>query len=194
MPTEREWVSGFTKRLDSALDAMRGADVCAVDGMRLAYACEVHKYALDETPEVSTTKYETDILVFDRYADGSWIPRVVIECKLKDVTTHDALTYSAKAVTHRAVHPYLRYGFLAGQRRSYGIPPRLVRHGENFDFLLTWRSLKASPAEWRAFVATVKREVKASRALQDVLKNNYASGHQKYDLIHSSIRMRRQRR
>jgi hypothetical protein len=69
-----------------------------------------------------------------------------------------------------------------------------VRHGESFDFFLTWRSLKASPAEWRAFVATVKREVKASRALQDVLKNNYAAGHQKYDLIHSSIRMRRQRR
>jgi hypothetical protein len=193
MPTEREWVRGFTKKLNDALGSMRGTEVCAVDGMRLAYACEVHKYSSDQSPEVSTTKYETDILVFDRYSDGSWIPRVVIECKLKDITTHDALTYSAKAATHRAVHPYLRYGFLAGQRRNYGIPPRLVRHGDDFDFLLTWRGLKASPSEWRALIATVKREVKTSRAMQDVLKNNYAVGHRKYDLIHSSIRMRKQR-
>lgn len=54
---------------------------------------------------MSTTKYETDIPVFDRFAEGSWIPRVVIECKLKDITTHDAITYGAKAATHRAVHP-----------------------------------------------------------------------------------------
>lgn len=36
MPSEREWVRGFTKKLSDALGSVRGMDVCAVDGMRLA--------------------------------------------------------------------------------------------------------------------------------------------------------------
>jgi len=194
MPSEREWVKDFTKKLDAALKSMRSAEVRAADGKRLAYACEVHKYSSDDIPDVHTSKYETDILIADHFPDGSWIPRVVIECKLEDITTHDALTYSAKAATHRAVHPYLRYGFLAGARRNFGIPPRLVRHGEDFDFMLTWRGLRASPAEWKAFVATVKREVKTSRSLQDILQENRSHARPKYDQIQSTVRLRRQRK
>ena len=193
MPTEREWVKGFTRKLDAALRSMRSPEVRATDGKRLAYACEVHKYSADDTPDVQTSKYETDILIADHFPDGSWIPRVVIECKLEDVTTHDALTYSAKAATHRAVHPYLRYGFLAGVRRDFGIPPRLVRHGEDFDFMLTWRGLRASPAEWRAFVAIVRREVKTSRLLQNILQDNRSRARPKYDQIQSPVRLRKQR-
>jgi len=194
MPSEREWVKNFTKKLDAALKSMRSAEVRAADGKRLAYACEVQRYSADDIPDVHTSKYETDILIADHFSDGSWIPRVVIECKLEDITTHDALTYSAKAATHRAVHPYLRYGFLAGARRDFGIPPRLVRHGEDFDFMLTWRGLRASPAEWKAFVATVKREVKTSRSLQDILQENRSHTRPKYDQIQSTVRLRRQRK
>ncbi len=43
-----------------------------------------------------------------------WKPRVVVEAKLGKVTTNDAITYSQKASTHRAVHPYLRYGIMLG--------------------------------------------------------------------------------
>jgi len=194
MSSEREWVKNFTKKLDAALKSMRSAEVRAADGKRLAYACEVQRYSADDIPDVHTSKYETDILIADHFSDGSWIPRVVIECKLEDITTHDALTYSAKAATHRAVHPYLRYGFLAGARRDFGIPPRLVRHGEDFDFMLTWRGLRASPAEWKAFVATVKREVKTSRSLQDILQENRSHTRLKYDQIQSTVRLRRQRK
>lgn len=193
MPTEREWVKGFTRRLDAALGSLRSVEVRATDGRRLAYACEVQRYSADDTPDIQTSKYETDILIADHFSDGSWIPRVVVECKLQDITTHDALTYSAKAVTHRAVHPYLRYGFLAGARRDFGIPPRLVRHGEDFDFMLTWRGLRASPAEWRAFVAIVRREVKTSRLLQNILQDNRSRARPKYDQIQSPVRLRKQR-
>lgn len=37
MPTEREWVKGFTGRFDAELGSMRVAKVHAVDGKRLAY-------------------------------------------------------------------------------------------------------------------------------------------------------------
>lgn len=192
MPSEREWVKGFTTKLDAALRMIRGAEVRAIDGKRLAYACEVHKYSADDSPEVHTIKYETDILIADYFSDGTWIPRVVVECKLGDITTHDALTYSSKAATHRAVHPYLRYGFLAGSRKDFGIPPRLVRHGEDFDFMLTWRGLRSSSSEWRAFVSTIKHEVTTSRAMQNILQDNRSRSRTKYDQIHSIMRLRKQ--
>jgi hypothetical protein len=51
--------------------------------------------------------YQTDLLISERLDDGEdWTPRVVVEFKLGSVTTHDALTYSAKAATHKNVHPY----------------------------------------------------------------------------------------
>ncbi len=188
MPTERQWVHSFVARLDGDLEGIRGTRVRATDSTRLAYACEIQKYSADGTPEIETTRYETDILIADFYKDESWVPRVVIECKLTNITSHDALTYSAKAATHRAVHPYLRYGFLAGNRKDYAIPPRLIRHGENFDFMLTWSGLKASPSEWRAFVALIKNEVKASRKLQTLLQENRSKGRRKFKQIHRSLR------
>ena len=188
MPSERQWVHSFVARLDGDLERIRGTRVRATEATRLAYACEIQKYSADGTPEIETTRYETDILIADFYKDGSWVPRVVIECKLTNITSHDALTYSAKAATHRAVHPYLRYGFLAGNRKDYAIPPRLIRHGENFDFMLTWSGLKASPSEWRAFVALIKNEVKASRKLQTLLQENRSKGRRKFKQIHSSLR------
>jgi len=188
MPSERQWVHSFVARLDGDLERSRGTRVRATDSTRLAYACEIQRYSADGTPEIETTRYETDILIADHYKDGSWVPRLVIECKLTGITTHDALTYSAKAATHRAVHPYLRYGFLAGSRKDYAIPPRLIRHGENFDFMLTWSGLKASPSEWRAFVALIKNEVKASRKLQTLLQENRSKGRRKFKQIHSSLR------
>lgn len=191
MPNEREWVRGFTKKLDVALRTMRGAEVRAIDGKRLAYACEVHEYSADDTPDVRTSKYETDILIADHHPDGSWIPRVVVECKLKRIGTHDALTYSAKAATHRAVHPYLRYGFLAGKRTDFAIPPRLVRHGANFDFMLTWKGTTATSQEWKIFVAAIKREVKTSRNMQHLLEENYQNDRMKYSQIHSQVQFRK---
>ena len=190
MPSERQWVHDFINRLDVDLGKMRGVVVRATDGTRLAYACEVQQYAADNTPIIDTTKYETDILIADHNSDGSWIPRVVVECKLRRISTHDALTYSAKAATHRAVHPYLRYGFLAGGRKHFAIPPRLVRHGEHFDFLLTWSGVRPSLTEWKLLVAVLKEEIKTSRKLQGILQENRSKARRKYTCIQSSLRMR----
>jgi hypothetical protein len=66
-------------------------------------------------------------------AAAQWVPRVVVEFKLGSVTTHDALTYLAKAATHKNVHPYLRYGIIIGGLDG-PVPKRLVRHGHSFVF------------------------------------------------------------
>jgi hypothetical protein len=76
-------------------------------------------------------------------ASGS--PRVV-ECK-QGVTTHDALTSSTKAATHKQVHPYLRYGCRLGGYET-ALPDRLIRHMAHFDFMLFWESQQPSKREW----------------------------------------------
>ena len=187
--TERQWVSSFIKKLDKELKKMphKGFVMTAADGTKLAYACEIQSYGSDGEPIVTTNKYETDILVSDVFNDGSWVPRVIIECKLAKITTHDALTYSAKAASHRSVHPYLRYGFCAGARADYAIPARLVRHGQQFDFMISWKSMKASAAEWKSFCSLIVQEVEASRKLQALLTDNRSAARVKHSNIHKPI-------
>ena len=83
-------------------------------GRRLTYAYEIGRYDTDGPKQPRSAGYQTDLLVYDSYPNGEWVPRVVIECKTDSVTTHDTLTYSTNAQTHKHVHPYLRYGLLIG--------------------------------------------------------------------------------
>ncbi len=189
MTTERQWVSSFIKKLDKELKktSLKGLVMAAADGTKLAYACEIQKYNSEGQPIYTTNKYETDILISDVFDDGSWIPRVIVECKMESVTTHDALTYSAKASSHRAVHPYLRYGFLTGGRADYALPARLIRHGQQFDFMISWKSMKASTAEWKSFCSLIVQEVEASRKLQTLLTDNRSATRVKHSNIHKPM-------
>ena len=189
MTTEPQWVNGFIKKLDKELKktTRKGFMMSATDGTKLAYACEIQKYGSDGKPDITTNKYETDILISDVYADGSWVPRVIVECKLKSVTTHDALTYSAKASSHRAVHPYLRYGFLAGGRADYALPARLIRHGQQFDFMISWKAMNASATEWKSFSLLIHKEADASRKLQLLLTDNRSATRVKHSGIYKPM-------
>ncbi|HEY2081967.1 MAG TPA: hypothetical protein VGI88_04220, partial [Verrucomicrobiae bacterium] len=104
---EKAWAKALAIRLSGDLSkyGIQGSTVAVTDGKKLAYRCEILGYSNDDEGEPELSKYETDLLLSDKESDGRWIPRVVIECKLK-TTTHDALTYSAKAATHKNVHPY----------------------------------------------------------------------------------------
>ena len=92
-----------------------------------------------QKPEEVKRAYETDLLVSEKVTDQKWKPRLIIEVKIKAVTTHDAITYSQKASEHKIVHPYLRYGILVGSREHYPLPGLLFRHGVHFDFMLSWK-------------------------------------------------------
>jgi len=105
--------------------------------------------------ETNSSGYETDLLLYDKAGGSRWVPRVVVECKLGGVTTHDALTYSAKAFTHKHVHPYLRYGILVGDFGESTVQGRLFRHGAYFDFMLTWASAEPSQEQWDDFSGSI---------------------------------------
>src|SRR6266404_8246042 len=110
--SEKSWVHELVPRLGKELQRFDPPDtnLAVSDGSKLAYSCVIHEYDKDGKNEPASSKYETDLLIRDTFSDGHWTPRVVVECKLGGVSTHDALTYSSKAATHKQVHPYLRYG------------------------------------------------------------------------------------
>jgi hypothetical protein len=188
--SERAWVRtlepGIKAFLPDAETMECRSEVCT--GYRLPYTCEILGYHDDGDEPLSpkSQRYETDLLIYDVLRDGSgWVPRVVIECKLGSVTTHDALTYSTKAKTHKHVHPYLRYGILIG---AFGpaLPPRLVRHGAYFDFMTVWNDREPKDDEWSVLRGVLLDEIKAARLLQQVLTQRNRGG-KKYRLLHRRL-------
>lgn len=187
--TEKEWVKsiirGIEKRLQKSDNKIR-----VVDGHKLSYANEVVTYdEEDKVYEPNSIKYETDILIYEQIDESVWKPRVVIETKLGSVTTHDAITYSQKAQSHKYVHPYLRYGILIGSREDYPLPGRLFRHGQHFDFMISWKSLQADNREIKKLTEILNDEIKASRDLDEILFNSRLKDREKFTTLHRPLRL-----
>lgn len=190
MATEKEWVRSFSEELERRLQVVSGkqSTVRVHVARRLPYSLEIDSYVDAEPERNQPSRYETDILICDEQEQNRWIPRVVVECKQGAVTTHDALTYSAKAATHKSLHPYLRYGILIGNWGNYALPARLFRHGANFDFMTTWRAAEATDGEWEQLMDVLILEVKASRTLQEMLTSNRSGEKKRYSMIHKPLK------
>jgi hypothetical protein len=189
MATEREWARSLKELLGTRLRAYdEGGWQVRVDaGDRLANAHEIHRYDTKGPAELHSPKYETGLLIYDMLDNDAWIPRVVVECK-QGISTHDALTYSTKAATHKQVHPYLRYGLLIGGYET-ALPGRVVRHGAYFDFMMLWSSQKPTRTEWTDLVAVLAEEIGASRTLQGLLTENRLRGRKRFRLLHRPLRL-----
>jgi hypothetical protein len=85
---------------------------------------------------------------------------VAIEIKLGKFSTHDVLTYSAKALQHKRYSPHLRYGFVIPGRKK--LDNKFFQHSQGFDFALAFLENPAGRAE---FVRLVKRQIKAANEL-----------------------------
>jgi hypothetical protein len=191
MATEKEWVQSLQPRLNESLqDCNEGEWKVRVDaGEKLTYAYEIMSYNTDGPDQRHGSQYETDLLVYDTKESGDWIPRLVVECKTWEITTHNALTYSTKASTHKHVHPYLRYGVLVGDFGT-ALPGRLIRHGAYFDFMMVWSSQEGTSQEWSELIEVLKEEVRASRILQSILTETRSKGRKKFRLLHRPLRLK----
>ena len=178
---EREWAKLVAERLNSKLPS-----VCVETGKKLIYANEIVEYGGGEA-SYNEMAYETDILVYEEDRKRSWKPRIVIETKVGSVTTHDAITYSQKAATHKYIHPYLRYGIFLGRRGHYPLPGRLFRHGAHFDFMISWQNNEPRDYEWNALISILKKEIAASRQLEEMIFNSRSKDREKYFVLHKSL-------
>lgn len=75
-------------------------------------------------------------------------------------SSHDVITYSAKAERHKRVYPYLRYGFLV--TRSEGLGRRFVMHNEGFDFAA---ALPAGPVDETLLLGIIRKQVESAERL-----------------------------
>ena len=115
-------------------------------------------------PVRGDSAFQTDLCVFDAKSVDVVIPRVVLEFKTK-ITTHDVLTYSAKARKHKQVYPYLRYGLVVSD--EVVVPRRFFVHNDLLDFFAALKNLRAEELE-DFFSRLLTKEVETSRKLENV--------------------------
>ncbi|MGY3388299.1 hypothetical protein ACVWW6_000890 [Bradyrhizobium sp. USDA 3311] len=118
-----------------------------------------------KSPVRGDSAFETDLCVFEEKAGGISIPRVVLEFKT-GVSTHDVLTYSAKARKHKQVYPYLRYGLVASNVAH--VPRRFFIHNEALDFFVGLESKRSADLLESVIADLLQREVETSRKLESI--------------------------
>lgn len=114
------------------------------------------------TPTRGQSAFQTDLCVFERVSAGVRIPRLVLEFK-PGVSTHDVLTYSAKARKHKQIYPYLRYGLVAS--RELVVPGKFFTHNEALDFMLAAGGLKREALQ-RSLRGLLRKEIGTSRRME----------------------------
>jgi hypothetical protein len=182
---ETEWVEIVAKQLRSSF----GDDekILIETQRKLAYAYEILSY--DENWEIKSGKptlYTTDLLISEK-ANDEIKPRVVIEAKILGVTTHDAITYSQKAMTHKSVHPYLRYGIMLGGMKVSPLPGRLIRHGSNFDFMISFSDFELSLNELKKLSSIIRSQISVSRELEGMLYQSRLSSRKRYLVVEKEL-------
>ena len=160
-----------SKFVEIALDAaskVLHAPLAVKRGASLLYEVTVNNALIvtvdPKRPMRGTSAFQTDLCVFESKSVDVEIPRVVLEFK-EGITTHDVLTYSAKARKHKQVYPYLRYGLIVYKEPS--VPRRFFTHNESLDFFGALRDVETS-ALGEFFRKLILAEVDASKRLEAI--------------------------
>jgi len=191
MTNEKEWSEAVADRIrtEGQLEEFDGISVRVGTTAKLPYARKVLEPVEKESSQRRVAGHQTDLLLYDQLDSSWWVPRVVIECILGEVTADDALTFSAKAAKHRNVHSYLRCGVLVSSKNLFPVPAsRMLRHGDRFDFIASWTDEKASETEWALFVDMLREELRSSRTIQEL----FTSGQTpiKYSIVRRQLSFR----
>jgi len=183
---ENEWV----EYVSNFLTLTNLSENIKVDTLKkLPYAREILEYDLNFKPSQEfSMKFETDLLIYEEL-DNVIKPRIIIEAKLAAITTHDAITYSYKAQSHKTITPFIRYGIMIGRREHYPLPGRLFRHGTNFDFMISFQKEELDTIEKMAFVDLIKKELSYSRQLEEMLLNSRSSNRRRYFVMQKALRL-----
>ena len=185
---ENDW----TKSICDLLNDQDFSEEIHIDTLKkIPYAFEISHFNEEwelDADSFDKTAFETDLVIYEK-ADGKIIPRVIVEAKVGTVTTHDAITYSHKAMYHKNVIPFVRYGIMLGARETYPLPGRLFRHGTNFDFLFSFVGYEPTEVEKKQFVAMVKREIEYSRQIEEILSNSRSRNRKRYYMLQKEFHL-----
>lgn len=185
---ENEWtksICGLLQKHDL------GKDIYIDVLKKIPYAFEISSFNEDWDVEMDgfdETSFETDMVVYEKNK-GKIVPRVIVESKVGTVSTHDAITYSHKAMYHKNVIPFVRYGIMLGARETYPLPGRLFRHGTNFDFLFSFVDYEPSVKEEMFFVTMLKKEIEHSRRIEEILSNSRSRNRKRYFMLQKEFHL-----
>ena len=185
---ENDW----TKSICELLQKQNLGENIYIDVLKkIPYAFEISSFNEEwkiEKDSFSETSFETDMVVYEKL-NNKIIPRVIVEAKVGTVSTHDAITYSHKAMYHKNVIPFVRYGIMLGNRETYPLPGRLFRHGTNFDFLFSFVDYLPSDKEINAFVEMIKKEITYSRQFEEILSNSRSRNRKRYYMLQKEFHL-----
>ena len=182
--TENEWTNSICKKLRVFL---KSNDLYVDTLKKLPYSQEIVGYSASWEPEyMDSTRFETDMVIYEKNEE-TIIPRVIVESKLRRISTHDAITYSYKAEKHKIITPYLRYGIMLGNRNEYPLPGRLFRHGTNFDFMFSFSGTKPTAEEWVSYTDMLLKEVDYSRIMEEMLHENRSQDRKHYFMLQRQL-------
>jgi hypothetical protein len=119
-----------------------------------------------KNPRRGKYAFQADIAVGEKRS-GGFLPLVVIEVKYKGFNTHEVLAYSEKALKHKAIYPYVRYGLVDGGEDH--IPLRFFIHNVGLDFAIAVKDID-NREERQSLVNTVKEQIEVARNLLDVFE------------------------
>lgn len=183
---ENEWTLSIKELLEQC-DV--GENIYFDTLKKVPYAQEILSYNLDfKERNEHVMSFETDLLIYEK--DKEIIkPRIIVEAKIDNVSTHDAITYSYKAQSHKNVTPYIRYGIMLGNRGHYPLPGRLFRHGTNFDFMISFKDYELSEYEKLAFVELIKKEISYSKSIEEMIYESRSKDRKKYFILQKELRL-----
>ena len=183
--TEKEWTAQICAELQIFF---KQKDFFVETQRKIPYSQEIDWYSEGWLPNhMNTSDFETDLVIYEVDAETHIKPRVIIESKIRGVTTHDAITYSYKAEKHKSITPYIRYGIMLGERKNYPLPGRLFRHGTNFDFMFSFAGLDPTDDEWNSFIEMIKEEIKFSKTLEEMLHENKRKDRKHYYMLQKQL-------
>ena len=157
----------IAERLKRLLDARLTSKYATSTGKAILYKIGVDglgniKPGTGSGPMRGHYAFQTDLLI-ERKSPS--VPMVAAELKYGGFSTHDVITYSAKAVQHKSIYPYLRYGFIVIGANKLG--RRFLTHNQGFDFALAVPQLAAHEEE---LVELMRRQITSAECIRAVMQ------------------------
>lgn len=88
---------------------------------------------------------------------------------------------------HKNVTPYLRYGIMIGNRKDSPLPGRLFKHGQNFDFMFSFKGTEPTDEEWNVFFKMIKDEITYSIDLEEMLHESRSKDRKRYYMLQKKL-------
>lgn len=117
-----------------------------------------------KNPKRGRYAFQTDITIVENN-----LPLVIIETKYGDFTSHDVLTYSTKALKHKEIYPYIRYGLVVGGKDR--IDNKFFTHNVGFDFAIALREINETDfdeTDLGRLNKIIKAQLKSAKRLLDI--------------------------